>query len=183
MNPMNNPMGANQQNPIPNPYLNNYAPIGAQTPFYSQPILQPAGMVYIINSSQELSTIPTQAGLNLYWCGNENKIYIRNYVGGMMEQKEYYLSTDTKNSNSNNMNAQAMGVDDIIYIDEYLERRFQKVCGCKDKIRITVGEFVDTHPQGTYLITMRGHITCAIDGCIYDTFNPSDRFVWGAYKV
>lgn len=86
-------------------------------------------MVYIINSSQELSTIPTQAGLNLYWCGNENKIYIRNYAG------------------------------------------------CKDEIRITVGEFVDTHPQGTYLITMRGHITCAIDGCIYDTFDPSDRFV------
>ena len=113
MNQMNNPMGANQQNPIPNPYLNNYAPIGAQTPFYSQPILQPAGMVYIINSSQELSTIPTQAGLNLYWCGNENKIYIRNYAGSMMEQKEYYLSTDTKNSNSNNMNAQAMGVDAI----------------------------------------------------------------------
>lgn len=79
--------------------------------------------------------------------------------------------------------AQAIMPDDVNYIDEYLERRFQKVCGCKDRIRITVGEFVNTHPQGTYLITMRGHITCAIDGCIYDTFNPSDRFVWGAYKV
>lgn len=79
--------------------------------------------------------------------------------------------------------AQAIMPDDIIYIDEYLERRFQKVCGCKNEIRITVGEFVDTHPQGTYLITMRGHITCAINGCIYDTFDPSDRFVWGAYKV
>lgn len=113
MNPMNNPMGANQQNPIPNPYLNNYAPMGAQTPFYSQPILQPAGMVYIINSSQELSAIPTQAGLNLYWCGNENKIYIRNCAGGMIEQKEYYLSTDTKNSNSNNAGAQAMDMGAI----------------------------------------------------------------------
>lgn len=79
--------------------------------------------------------------------------------------------------------AQAIMPDDVTYIDEYLERRFRKVCGCKDRIRITVGEFVDTHPQGTYLITMRGHITCAIDGCIYDTFNPRDRFVWGAYKV
>ena len=79
--------------------------------------------------------------------------------------------------------AQAIMPDDVTYIDEYLERRFQKVCGCKDKIRITVGEFVDTHPQGTYLITMSGHITCAIDGCIYDTFNPRDHFVWGAYKV
>lgn len=79
--------------------------------------------------------------------------------------------------------AQAIMPDDTTYIDEYLERRFRKVCGYNDVIRITVGEFVDTHPQGTYLITMRGHITCAIDGCIYDTFNPSERFVWGAYEV
>lgn len=79
--------------------------------------------------------------------------------------------------------AQAIMPDDVTYIDEYLERRFQKVCGCKDRIRITVEEFVDTHSQGTYLITMRGHITCAIDGCIYDTFDPGDRFVWDAYKV
>ena len=79
--------------------------------------------------------------------------------------------------------AQAIMPDDVTYIDEYQERRFQKVCGCKDRIRITVEEFVDTHSQGTYLITMRGHITCAIDGCIYDTFDPGDRFVWGAYKV
>lgn len=73
--------------------------------------------------------------------------------------------------------------DDITYIDEYLEENFQKVCGCKGNINVTVGEFVDTHPQGIYLITMRGHITCAIDGCIYDTFNPKDRYVWGAYKI
>ena len=48
-NPMNNqinsPVGAQMQSPTPNPYLTNYAPMGAQTPFYSQPILQPAGMV------------------------------------------------------------------------------------------------------------------------------------------
>lgn len=73
--------------------------------------------------------------------------------------------------------------DDVEYIDEYLNENFKRICGCKGNIRITVGEFVDTHPQGTYLITMRGHITCAIDGCIYDTFDPSDRYVWGAYKV
>lgn len=30
---------------------------------------------------------------------------------------------------------------------------------------------------------MSGYITCCIDGCIYDTFDPSDRTVWGVYKV
>ena len=78
---------------------------------------------------------------------------------------------------------QAIMPDDVTYIDEYLAQRYDKICGCRGKIRVTVGEFVDTHPQGTYLITMSGHITCAIDGCIYDTFNPERRFVWGAYKI
>lgn len=79
--------------------------------------------------------------------------------------------------------AQAIMPDDVIYIDEYLERRFEKICGCKGNIKIPVGEFVRSHPNGIYLITMNGHITCSIDGCIYDTFNPKDRIVWDAYRV
>lgn len=43
--------------------------------------------------------------------------------------------------------------------------------------------FNASQPKGTYLITMRGHITCCIDGCIYDTFDPSERYIWGIYKV
>ena len=37
--------------------------------------------------------------------------------------------------------------------------------------------------DGTYLITMNGHITCAKNGVIYDTFDPSNMFIWGVYKV
>lgn len=77
----------------------------------------------------------------------------------------------------------ALMPDDTSYIDDFLEKRFQKIYACKKNIRITVEEFINTHSQGTYLITMRGHITCSIDGIIYDTFNPKDRFIWGAYKV
>lgn len=78
---------------------------------------------------------------------------------------------------------QAIMPDEVRYIDEYLERRFQKICGCKNNIKITVGEFAYYNPIGTYLITMNGHITCCIDGIIYDTFDPSNRLVWGIYKV
>lgn len=70
--------------------------------------------------------------------------------------------------------------DDIHYIDGFLERKFGKIFLPK---KITVEEFVNTHSQGIFLITMRGHITCCIDGCIYDTFNPRDFFVWDAYKI
>jgi hypothetical protein len=115
MNPMNqvNQMNSPQQGPVPNPYLNNFAPMGAQTPFYSQPILQPAGMVYIISSSQELSTIPTQPGLNLYWCGNENKIYIRHFANGMVETKEFFLSTSQNTNNPNSNMGTVAGADMI----------------------------------------------------------------------
>ena len=30
---------------------------------------------------------------------------------------------------------------------------------------------------------MGGHITCVIDGVIYDTFDPSERYLWCAYYV
>ena len=78
---------------------------------------------------------------------------------------------------------QAIMPDEVTYIDEYLEKKYIKICGCKDNYRISVGDFVEQNPIGTYLITMNGHITCCIDGYIYDTFDPSDRLVWGAYKV
>lgn len=79
--------------------------------------------------------------------------------------------------------AQAIMLDEVSYIDEYLTRKYRQVPGYGLNDKITVGDFVQENPYGTYLITMRGHITCCIDGCIYDTFDPSDRFVWGVYKV
>lgn len=78
--------------------------------------------------------------------------------------------------------AQAIMPDDVVYIDEYLGRRYPLVCDC-ESLNITVGEFVSNHPTGIYLITMAGHITCSINGVIYDTFDPSSRFIWEAYKV
>ena len=79
---------------------------------------------------------------------------------------------------------QATMLDDIEHIDGYLTRNSKKIYEREySNQNLTVGEFVEEHPQGIYLITMRGHITCCIDGCIYDTFNPSDRIVWNVYKV
>ena len=78
---------------------------------------------------------------------------------------------------------QGIMMDEVEYIDEFLEYNFTKLCGCKDQVKVTVEQFVNSHPHGIFLITMNGHITCCINGCIYDTFNPLDRFVWGIYEV
>ena len=72
--------------------------------------------------------------------------------------------------------------DDVVYIDDYLSHKFNRIC-CPNKVKMTVGDFIKMHPYGVYLITMNGHITCCIDGIVYDTFNPCDRLIWDAYKV
>lgn len=89
------------QGPVPNPYLNNYAQVSAQTPFYSQPIYQPAGVVFLINSTQELSSIPNQAGLSILWCESEGKAYLRNCTTSGIQMKEYSLSIPQNNTGNN----------------------------------------------------------------------------------
>ena len=48
---------------------------------------------------------------------------------------------------------------------------------------LTVGDFVNLNLPGRWLITMRGHITCVIDGMLYDTFDCSDNYIWCIYRV
>ena len=42
---------------------------------------------------------------------------------------------------------------------------------------------IEDNPIGTYLITMNGHITVAIDGIIYDTFDCRNRIVRDVWIV
>lgn len=68
---------------------------------------------------------------------------------------------------------------DVNAIEEYLDIRYKRVPIYEE----TVGEFIDNHPRGTYLITMPGHITVLKNGINYDTFNSSKRIIWSAWKV
>lgn len=71
-------------------------------------------------------------------------------------------------------------LDDVNFIEPLLDSRYVKVCPKKEK---TVSEFAEEHPYGTYLITMNGHITCCIDGTIYDSFDCTDRIMKCAWLV
>lgn len=77
--------------------------------------------------------------------------------------------------------AQRNGIilDDVNFIEPLLDSRYDRIC----YDNIYVGEFAEDHPRGTYLITMNGHITCCIDGVIYDTFDCRDRIMWCAWEV
>ena len=48
---------------------------------------------------------------------------------------------------------------------------------------MTVNKFADSHPNGTYLLRMDGHITTLIDNCIYDIFDCRNHFVTNAWKI
>ena len=77
--------------------------------------------------------------------------------------------------------AQMVGtlLDDSYFVDSYLSMNYEK----ENHNSITIREFIDTHPKGTYLITLTGHITVVRDGVLYDTFDCRDRYIKDAWFV
>lgn len=70
-------------------------------------------------------------------------------------------------------------LDDVTFVERYLDKRYKRACHYSK----TVGEFLDEHSKGTYLITMQGHITVIKNGVLYDTFDCRHRRMWCAWEV
>lgn len=78
---------------------------------------------------------------------------------------------------------QCIVIDDTTFIDDFLSENYNYICyKCIDK-KITVREVSEKYPIGTYLITMSGHITCMIDGTIYDTWDPRYKYAWTVWEI
>lgn len=82
---------------------------------------------------------------------------------------------------SNYARKEGITFSEIEFINEYLANRYPRYCVSNNIY--TVGDFANMKLPGRWLVTMRGHITCVIDGVIYDTFDPSSRYFWCIYKV
>jgi hypothetical protein len=71
-------------------------------------------------------------------------------------------------------------LNSIESIESYLDKNY-------DRIKIypyeTVGEFAYDNPNGTFLVTMNGHISVIKSGHIIDTFDCSDRKILSAWYV
>jgi len=52
-------------------------------------------------------------------------------------------------------------------IEQYLDDKYERICVSD----MTVGEFASENPEGIFLVTMQGHITCIVDGYIVDSFD------------
>lgn len=88
---------------------------------------------------------------------------------------------DTYIELSNFARKQGITFSETEFINEYLAERYERFC--PDEKIIKVKDFLNLGLQGRWLITMSGHITCAVNGICYDTFDPSERYVWCIYYV
>ena len=86
---------------------------------------------------------------------------------------------DTYRDLSENARRRGMMMDSIVFVEEYLDERYPRVCHYSH----TVGEFIKENPRGVYIISMPGHLTTVIDGINYDIFDTTDREMWCAWMV
>ena len=49
--------------------------------------------------------------------------------------------------------------------------------------RMNGHKFAETHPNGSYILRMAGHLSSCVDGVILDTWDCRDKCVYNAYKV
>lgn len=50
---------------------------------------------------------------------------------------------------------------------------------------VTIKDFLKMNPNGIYIIRIEGHLTCAMNGTIYDSWDCSDKLVdvvWVVYQ-
>ena len=78
---------------------------------------------------------------------------------------------------------QCILIDDTNFVDWYLTENYNTYCYICNKQHLTIKEFLKLYPKGKYLITVKNHITCAIDGCIYDTWDCTSKRIWSVYRV
>ena len=62
----------------------------------------------------------------------------------------------------------------------YIKLSFPAV---KGKPRMNGERFCQAYPKGRYILNMAGHLTCCVDGVIYDTWDCSQKCVYNAWKV
>ena len=74
-------------------------------------------------------------------------------------------------------------LDDMRFVEPYLDSKYERVCYKCNGCRMTVGDFINKNQEGTYLITMQGHITCVKNGVLFDTWDCRDKIIWCSWEV
>lgn len=86
---------------------------------------------------------------------------------------------DTYKELANEARKKGLMMDSTEFIESYLDERYYRECFHET----TLDEFISTHLNGIYIISMPGHLSAVIDGVNYDTFDPKSRIIWCAWEV
>ena len=114
-----------------------------------------------------------------YYNANVKGKFVNDCVIRAISKAEGKTWNETYEELSDIAQEQGILLDDVNFVEPLLDSRYERIC-YKNKF---VGDFANDNPKGTFLITMHGHISCCIDGVIYDTFDCRDRIMWCAWKV
>ena len=66
------------------------------------------------------------------------------------------------------------------FLKDYKRLLFKAVAG---QPRTKAYEFANTHPEGTYILSLRGHATCVKDGKLLDTWDCGYLTVYTAWRI
>jgi hypothetical protein len=61
-------------------------------------------------------------------------------------------------------------------IERYI-KRYQLTRLTLDRV-LTIGEFLEQHPEGRYLFRVKGHLATGIDGVLYDSWDSSNQRIY-----
>ena len=114
-----------------------------------------------------------------YYNKNVHGRFVNDCVIRAISVAECKTWDETYDELSNLAQKQGTLLDDSNFVDNYLNERYVSIY----PYARTVGEFCEEYPKGTYLVTMRGHITVIIDGVLYDIFDCLDREIWDVWRV
>ena len=88
---------------------------------------------------------------------------------------------DTYKELSEYSRIQGITFSEVEFINDFLAERYER--HCPPRQAKTIKDFMKLNLPGRWLITMKGHITCVVDGVLYDTFDCSDNYIWCIYKA
>lgn len=115
-----------------------------------------------------------------YYNANANGNFVNDCVIRAISVAENKSWSDMYDELSRIAKRHGILLDDVNFVEPLLDYRYDRI---KTFHGETVGDFVEDHSNGTFLITMPNHITVLKDGSIYDTFDCRNRVLRNAWRV
>ena len=69
------------------------------------------------------------------------------------------------------------------YVSNVLNGTWRSFPAKRGQPRMNGERFCRAYPKGRYILSMAGHLSCCIDGVIYDTWDCSSKTVYGVYEI